>query len=510
MPDMPKPPNPIVGPTGQPIMSQQGGEDVSKRLAEQAAVNLARAIQEIEPRIAKFTDTLRRSGRTYEDILRSAEELLPAELQLAKIRKGSVEDLKRLAPEMNMSLEQIRKMPLKDVLKNFDNIASSLVKANPALLGIGTVATMAVRGLQNVYDSLARLQGAAGQFALARGETSGALNPSRNDLLSVAAARGSAAMMGMGEDQLKSMQAALTKAISLPTAAQGGAVLRGAAAVGTLSQTDPATVATRIAEALKAGVSLGEFNKVFDETRGFAKHFGLSVQEMTAMNHDLWRSSRALGTGYEDTRRLVTSFGRELAAGTMTLADIQGLDPARRQFMDTAKMIQLSKAAGVNVPGITDQKDIFSAVGALNLMDQTARTRAMRTMFRGTAGNLAERFGGDTPESGAGIRKFLLDSILGGAPEGLQREIVTGRKAPTFAPNVQDQARLISLAKEATAVDEAAAGVTKTLWKLFKAANAASDALIAIKATETASKAVTVNDVFMAAVKSAMNKPASR
>jgi hypothetical protein len=438
----------ILGPTGQP-------QRVDKAASEAAVIyNQARAYQDAEKAAVKFVDTMRKMGHSFEDIAKYGEKLPELEKKLLNVRSGEASEWKRFASELNLSWDQIKKMPLKDLGKNFGNIAESVFKLSNPIMSIGTAALLAIEGVKALVNSLGRMNQAAGGFALASGNIQGAIAPSVANRASTISAAARLTGMGFGGDERKSIQQGLMGQLAFTKnreAMEASRPMVAAGAIARVSAQDPAAVAERMGRALQSGISLSDYERAVMNITKDTKSFGTSVAVAAQRTDELTMANRAVGMTATGSAKAIKNFSAELDRGILTLSDIQNLDPARRQMSQTMATIQLAKITGQKIPGVTDQSDPMKALN--NILRMKPEDSA--TMMKNILEKGIPKMGAITGGRGRELAGTLAIAQGGGfgAPTGMTTAMAHGIN-PAEMPklNLEGAKGMEELADQATKV----------------------------------------------------------
>lgn len=419
-----------------PPIQPAPNQSINDKAWAEARHNEALAMQDSTAVIKKFIESARKAGDSWERITKDMELVMPDKMRLAGIYGKGADATQRLSSGANLSFDAMMKMPMHELFKDMSSLGMSVTALlNPTMLAATSLYSLG-KGIKYVYDEIAHMNMSAQRTALGRGDINAAMNPSFSDYASGAIIRKNFGRMGYRDEDIARTGKSLTGTIGL-SSFQNTAAMTSAGSIARRSDDDPSIVGKRIGEALKSGVSLKDFNKIFDETAAYVKENGLSLKEASEQTHSLFLASRALGVSYDDAKTIVMSFGGELQKGILTISDLANLDPAHREFSQNAGLIAMAKANGVVVKGVTDQENMVKAVGALDRLGPTARTKAVEKMY-GAVKPMADRIGGDA-DTATGLRHILLGSgPFGGAPSGLKDSLLMGTSYARVRPDTSN------------------------------------------------------------------------
>lgn len=447
---------PPIIPTTTPGVPSSPREDVSGALLASLATQYAKASVDAQKQFESWIGIMRKGKYSFEEIAKFAETEQKNGMALLNIRKSEASVMRQFAPEMNMTIEQMRKMPLKDLGKNLGGIAGSFANLLNPVMAVGTAVTAMAAVFKGAFDSISHLNAGAAGFAVSRGDISGAINSSYKDRKAVNLANAAMGVMGYSREEQGAIRGTLNRAVPL-TAQQGLGATMAAASIAKLTGEDPTVVAKREAEALKSGVHLSEFDRVLQHTINHAKEFGTSSSEAAKRTDDLFMANRALGVSYTDASKIAGRFSNELNKGIITIGELANLDPRKRQVQDNFRMIAVARMAGLKIPGVTDEADMMKANARL--------TPKMLEKIGLEAPNLfAKRVGGGDAEREQTFRQMLAQGAASTGVAGITMAATAGGKIPAAEGISTDDAKQIaSFASQAASLEGAVASWSKTI-----------------------------------------------
>lgn len=336
-------------------------------LTNEATIKLARAMLDMERHAKSNVDVLREAGKTWEEVSKTVGK--------------SVRDVKNLSHEFNMSFQDMLKMPIPQLAKNFEGLTSSLLKIATPLASIQTVIQgfLAVdRIFTDLNKSIAIFQVSAGQ---ARG---GAFQVTPTQQIEMAQSRRRMTGMGLKTEDIASVFGAMSQTLPREISRTSGPAW--AEVAGAVSKTLNISIeraSMLVGESVRYGIQPEKLNRAVEGLKdGFKK---LPTGEAADGLMELWRTSRLFGGELEGSIKTLGHFERELSLGAITAKDVsqiqRGITAA--PFAELAKFVAVATQRGEKIEG----KDIFEKIGNLQNMSLSDPGK-LEAMYKRVTGGL--------------------------------------------------------------------------------------------------------------------------
>lgn len=388
----------------------------------------ARVVDESKRKLTAWVTMMERANVTLDQMAQHATKEQRTQLEHLGVTKVSAAALREYSTAMNLSFEQIKKMPLKDVVRNFSGLTSSMIQLMNPVMELGTAAALAAAGVQYVVDSMAQLNRNARGFSVQSGAmfTAGGFAPSQASKEALLLGEEKMNKLGMSDngDREKfftAISAMFPKGGLNPDAlAKRGAEIGPAALrFGTATGTGPDKALEMLSGAARFNLDISRFGQGLRNAANDMKDMPLG--EASASIYELWNSTKRLGVGFEQAGRTAKSFEGDLKSGLLTTQDVAKMmtGPKQSSVQEVAKFMALARSAGVQ--GLPTGGSVVNQVGKFADMAQNGSI-SVDAVFRQMFAHFSKQFGGGTGgqmmardmlKSQGIIPQNLIDEIMG-------------------------------------------------------------------------------------------------
>lgn len=353
MPPIPQPNNPqqppgtVLGQGGQPANSP---ESAKIKLLAKSFEEAAKYASSAEDKLRRWADAAYKMNVTMDDAARLAEDKYRAELKTLGIEKLHSQQLSGFASRNNMSWEQIMKMPLPELAKNFDGVAKSIWGIVKLPLTLQAV----VAGFKMIDETLTSVNRASGAFATASGSaaTSGDADlRDPNNRARVAGVMSGVAKMGTDEEI---QQAMMTMARSLPAsmAKESGPEWASAAlATARVWNTEITKVAKLQADLLRSGVSTETISNFFGPDGKLSRLAkDIPADEIISGTADIAQAARMNAMSYGIVGKALDGFVTDISRGKASFKEVANA-LSKAGGSSTSQYLQLAAMGGLSGSG---------------------------------------------------------------------------------------------------------------------------------------------------------------